>query len=192
MGPRSGGRIYSCHRTPRVFGYAPSSLWAGPIVPLDTSSTRSQEASPADEILEKSLSQTKKLPQNTGRFWDRVRLLCSHQNINENPKDEQFYLLWTGETTQLGKYPTTNNSSLDRRRGDTCASRKGPENHQGCQIQVSLSWLGFNLARWQDDCRSPGPGSSSRSKQEADLANNTRCLSKSTRNQIKIKQIGRF
>jgi len=47
--------------------------------------------------LGKSLSQTKKLPQNKGRFWDRVRLLCSHQNINENspirqlPKDEQFF-----------------------------------------------------------------------------------------------------
>ena len=50
---------------------------------------------------------------------------------------------------------------------------KGPRKSR-CQIQVSLSWLGFNLARWQDDCRLPGPGSSSRSKQEADLANHTR------------------
>lgn len=39
----------------------------------------------------------------------------------------------------------------------SCASRKGPENHRGCQIQVSLSWLGFNLARWQYDCRLPEP-----------------------------------
>jgi hypothetical protein len=23
-----------------------------------------------------------------------------------------------------------------------CANQKGPENHRGCQIQVSLSWLG--------------------------------------------------
>lgn len=58
------------------------------------SSTRSERKPPSrTRSLGTSLSQTKKLPQNMARFWDRVRLLCSNINETQPKKDEQFFLL---------------------------------------------------------------------------------------------------
>lgn len=54
---------------------------------IQKTSARSRETSPAYEILGTSFSQTKKLPQNTDKSWDRVRLLCFEIN-NQEQKDK--------------------------------------------------------------------------------------------------------
>lgn len=115
---------------------------------IQKTSARSRETSPAYEILGTSFSQTKKLPQNTDKSWDRVRLLCFE--INNQEQKDKSRIFW--------------------RRG-ACASRKGPENHRGSDPGE------FKLARFQSRKMADHMPIAwtvcvcSRSKQEADLAN---------------------
>ena len=74
-----GPAIYSFYSQNRFDTEQPNYVFFFRTECFQNSSGRSLEASLTDEILDSSLSQTKKLPQNRVRFWDRVRLLCSRQ-----------------------------------------------------------------------------------------------------------------